>query len=1339
MEAKLAIGQYVRENVIPADLTVTEVADLLGVGRPALSNFLNGRARLSHRMALRFQSAFGVDGQQLLDRQVELEALIPSGDEQPVVTRTYAPALASIRARQIDDWADGIEARSRLAVLLRKLVGSSQASITKMDFPGYDNAERRGWDGYVESDTSTPWVLAGCSGWEFGVGKNPTQKANSDFRLRVRSVSPEDRPELTFVFITPRLWSGKDKWVEEKKNLSLWKDVRAYDASDLEQWIEQSVPAQVWLAEQIGLPVTGYRSLDECWRNWSAVTDPELSQTMFEEAIESHSRAFHEWIKRTTPEPVVIAADSTEEVLAFLFCLSGDSSGANDTWGNRTIVIDSVDVLKRIEAAPIESIVAVSTSIEVERVLAPMSRNVRCIFVRPRNLVDSTPDISLVPLSREAFATALANMGIAKDNIERLGRESARSLTILRRRLSHLDVVKVPMWARDADISKRLGPIALIGGWHKASLSDREVLRMMADEADYETVESVVGDLLRLEDSPVWRVGEYRGVASKMDALFAVGRYISDEQIDTFLLLAEYVLSETDPAIDLPEERRWMASVYGKVREHSASLRKEICETLIILSTHGKVILADSQMGLERRVAGLIEGLLSPLNAEALYSYKGDLPDFAEAAPEKFLHLLENDLRSEFPETFSLFSVEEGSLIGGFNHTGLLWALERLAWSPVYLTRVVDILARLCSLGITRNVGNTPLGTLGSIFRSWLPQTAATLQERIYALQLLIETHPEIGWKVCMAQLQSGPGFALPNQRPRWRSDAAGAGNRIVQEEIIHFTKEASSLALDWTCHDQNTLGELVDRAGLLTEGQRYRLFDLIERWADGPVNQDAKGELWLRIHMSARRAGAEDRRMRRLAGKLIPEDPVILNEWLFSRQATIWLEADKKEELDYRQQQELVSNRRVRALRDIWNASGFGGLSRLIEKDEYSATAVGMALPEVLGDSDELIDTVRRCLEESSGENVELYSACLRNLLSQVRYKGIQISLLHFEECLDREELLLLYTCKPFVSETWQMLDSKPSDIKQDYWAKVNPYVLRQTAEEVNEIVDRLLESNRPQVAMNAVEFSWELVETSRLKRLLDAYATSVPNTADGELPGQHAISDAFDSLDKRSQVTEQEKSQLEYLYAKPLEYSRHGMPNLERALATYPEFFVELVALLLGKGNNTNDANREALASIAFTVLNRVRRTPGTGADGTIDVNELKSWLNDVRDLTNELDYADVVDSHIGELLSRSPVPFEDGELWPCRPVCEALESVRSESMDRGFRIGVSNNRGVHEVTGGNEERKLAEKYYDRARRLSYEFPFVAALLNSIAEDYEAEAELWETRMEVNQRLDR
>lgn len=50
-------------------MSVKEAASRLGVGRPALSNLLNGNAALSPDMAVRLEKSFGADRQKLLDMQ----------------------------------------------------------------------------------------------------------------------------------------------------------------------------------------------------------------------------------------------------------------------------------------------------------------------------------------------------------------------------------------------------------------------------------------------------------------------------------------------------------------------------------------------------------------------------------------------------------------------------------------------------------------------------------------------------------------------------------------------------------------------------------------------------------------------------------------------------------------------------------------------------------------------------------------------------------------------------------------------------------------------------------------------------------------------------------------------------------------------------------------------------------------------------------------------------------------------------------------------------------------------------------------------------------------------
>ncbi len=232
-------------------MSVKKAAELLGVGRPALSNLLNGNAALSSEMALRLEKAFGpkAKSETLLKMQASYDEVQMRHREKAVAVRAYAPSFMDITAAQIEAWADHTSSRAELPAFLRRLILTTGVNLSKVDFPAYDNAERPGWDGQVETDTATPWIPIGASSWEFGCNKDPKPKAEKDYAARVAGIPAADQKNLTFVFVTPRNWPGKDDWARAKKAEGVWKDVKALDANDLEQWIEQSVPAQSWMAE----------------------------------------------------------------------------------------------------------------------------------------------------------------------------------------------------------------------------------------------------------------------------------------------------------------------------------------------------------------------------------------------------------------------------------------------------------------------------------------------------------------------------------------------------------------------------------------------------------------------------------------------------------------------------------------------------------------------------------------------------------------------------------------------------------------------------------------------------------------------------------------------------------------------------------------------------------------------------------------------------------------------------------------------------------------------------------------------------------------------------------
>ncbi len=812
-------------------MSVKDAAQRLGIGRPALSNFLNGKATLSPKMVVRLEKAFGADRKRLLDMQAAYDRYERRPAEKEVAVRAFVPGFLTLKARQIESWAAGqIEARTHLPVLLRKLVHSTGQELRKVDFPGYDNAQRKGSDGVVEAGAATPWVPEGNSYWEFGTEEKPATKAEEDYAARLKSVDPAERARSTFVFVTPRAWHGKATWEERKNNARDWKAVRVFDASDLEQWLEQSVPAQIWLAELLALPSGGYETLEQAWRRWANASEPHLTAEIFAPSIAAYRDSFKAWLEKPSDRFFVVAADSRDEALAFLTCLFEDESLRQSK--DLAAVFTSLATLRTLVASSVPFIPIVHSE-DSERELADAYRRLHCIVFRPRNAVDKKADIALDLLGYEAFEKALTSMGVENGDVDRLARESGRSPTILRRRLSKNAAIRTPAWASDDDTAKSLVPVTLIGAWHAELEADREIVSSVADRR-YQAIEDDVARLLPYDDSPVWSAGRNRGVASKVDALFAIARVVTPEDLDRFFLAAEYVLSEADPALELPEKDRWAAALYGKKRDHSGALREGVCETLVILSVHGNNLF-QSRLGgdIEGRVTVLIHKLLTPLTLEKLLSHDRDLPRYAEAAPEEFLRIIEYDLNQDDPVVLGLLKpVDSGPLWGSPSRTGLLWALECLAWRPQNLTRVSLILGRLSQLKIDDNWMNKPNASLQDIFRSWMPQTAASVEQRCKALETLIKRFPDIGWEICIEQIKLGTQVGDYSYKPRWRSDASGAGQVVTHKEMFEFTLKALDHLLAWPTHDEKTLGDLIESLQAMAEEDQAKVWDKIDEWS---------------------------------------------------------------------------------------------------------------------------------------------------------------------------------------------------------------------------------------------------------------------------------------------------------------------------------------------------------------------------------------------------------------------------------------------------------------------------------------------------------------------------
>ena len=88
------VGRFIRQQIIPHGMSVTDAARRLGVGRPALSNLLNGKTVLTSRMALRLEKTFGADREQLLRLQAAAERNRQRDEDRAVPVGAYVGLFA---------------------------------------------------------------------------------------------------------------------------------------------------------------------------------------------------------------------------------------------------------------------------------------------------------------------------------------------------------------------------------------------------------------------------------------------------------------------------------------------------------------------------------------------------------------------------------------------------------------------------------------------------------------------------------------------------------------------------------------------------------------------------------------------------------------------------------------------------------------------------------------------------------------------------------------------------------------------------------------------------------------------------------------------------------------------------------------------------------------------------------------------------------------------------------------------------------------------------------------------------------------------------------------------
>jgi hypothetical protein len=203
-----------------------------------------------------------------------------------------------------------------------------------------------------------------------------------------------------------------------------------------------------------------------------------------------------------------------------------------------------------------------------------------------------------------------------------------------------------------------------------------------------------------------------------------------------------------------------------------------------------------------------------------------------------------------------------------------------------------------------------------------------------------------------------------------------------------------------------------------------------------------------------------------------------------------------------------------------------------------------------------------------------------------------------------------------------------------------------------------------------------------------------------------------------------------IEFQLLKVLDHLQGAAPvMLERRLSTDPKFFHEMLTKAyipeseIGKPRNLTEEQKR-LASHIFGLLHHWQTPPGSTKSETMNENDFKTWVEEVKTLSEESGHWAIAQQLIGHTLTNSPAGIVGLLSYP--EVAKVLDSKMFEEMRRGFSIALFNSRGVYGFSHGEEEQKLATFYRDHAQKYELAgFPRIAAELRSVADSYQRDSE--------------
>lgn len=715
----------------------------------------------------------------------------------------------------------------------------------------------------------------------------------------------------------------------------------------------------------------------------------------------------------------------------------------------------------------------------------------------------------------------------------------------------------------------------------------------------------------------------------------------------------------------------------------------------------------------------------------AIASLYGILPFIAEAAPRPLLQALDQLIEGDGRKILPIFQDREADLFHSSSpHTGLLWALETIAWDPSNLGDAALALARLARIDPGGKLANRPIRSLREIFLVWHPSTNATMEQRFSAIDQIIRREPVIGWQLLVALLPEFHGVASPTSKPRYREAGASQAEVVTYGSIGKGYKQVVDRVLALVGDDPAKWVVVIKHLGSLSPADRKTAADLLEAFAKKREGLD-NTELWAQLRKEVSRhrkfqtadwamPDPDLQRLEAIVAALQPSDPVVQISWLFNEYSPDLPESD---DID---QWKAVHVKRTDAMRQLYQTKGPIAVMELAATVKLPAQ-VGFAFANS-ADIDEIESLINMSLEKdpeptllsiamSAGADYK-FKTSWRARVARLNHDGRWTP--------DQTGRLVIDFSDDF--QTWVFVESLGSGVDRIYWSLKGVRPIQDGQEALEFLAAKYLSHGRALAALVAVAHYARNLSSDTLFRVLDDSVDEVnsnPHNTPTNL--SYEVEQILSALRSRADVPPLEIARREYAYL-PLLELRQSQLTIHSLLAKDPDLFVSVLCDVFkpstGEDREPTGAQR-AKAAAGFRLLSEFHILPGMH-DGNIDKEELTIWTKRVRELAAAQDRVAMADEYIGHVLAYSPTDPSDNA-WPHRTVRDLIEDIAEPKVELGIRIERFNMRGTTmrgPFDGGDQERTLAAGIREWSKA-TVRWPRTTKLLQNMAAEWERHAQ--------------